>query len=700
MPASASFKIPCLLCLLSLLALISNRQAGAGNSTFFLSPAGNDSWTGTIASPDKDGTDGPFASLTAARRAIRRLREESGITDTVEVIIAGGSYTMSEPFILRPQDSGTEDFPVVYRAAPNSTPVFMGGRVISGFVRDQNGNWTVRIPEVADGKWKFEQIFVNGCRARRAKSPNTQFYSIRDVREVVLERGTGRVPQRARQFVEVDPGILQPLKTLTKSQVNRLVLSVFHKWDFTRRFIEDIDFETNTLITSGQGMKPWNSWKKGQRFQLENYLPALDEPGEWFLEETGKFYYKPYPAEKITDTEIIAPLTNKFIIFEGHPEAAEFVSDIQIEGLSFRFSNYNSPAGGFEPSQAAYTIDAAVQLDGVKNIRIRDCEIAHCGRYAVWFRRGCSYSVIENCFLHDLGAGGIRIGEGIIQNNILNRTHHITAQNNTIRDGGRLFPPAVGIWVGHSSDNLISHNEISDLYYTGISVGWRWGYEQSLAKRNIINFNHLHHLGKGLLSDMGGIYTLGPSAGTVLDHNLIHDITAYSYGGWGIYPDEGSSDLIITNNLTYRTKTGGFHQHYGKNNLLKNNIFSFSKNYQLQCTRVEDHLSFRFRNNIVVWDEGVLLDGAWKKIHVEMDSNLYWQTKEQAFTFAGLTFEQWRALGRDGHSVIADPGFIDAKNGNYKFREKEVISHIGFRPFDYLQAGPVTKNKWANSQIP
>jgi len=190
---------------------------------------------------------------------------------------------------------------------------------------------------------------------------------------------------------------------------------------------------------------------------------------------------------------------------------------------------------------------------------------------------------------------------------------------------------------------------------------------------------------------MGGIYTLGVQPGTIIRSNVFHDIAGYRYGGWGIYFDEGSTDILAENNLVYRTTHGGFHQHYGRENVVRNNIFALGRDAQIQRTRPEPHQSFTFERNIIYGREGNLLAGNFSDFHFAFDHNLYWREGGGDIRFANLSRDEWREQGMDQHSLIADPKFVAPEKGDFRLQPDSPALKLGFVPI-VPQGGPSTRS--------
>lgn len=662
----------------------------------FVAPNGNDAWSGTLPTPNRAKTDGPLATLTRARDKMRVvLKTRADRAFSPRVLVRGGFYPLNAPVVFTPQDSGlAPETPITYAAFPGEKPVFSGGERITGWKVTGKNRWETTLTDVTAGSWNFSQLYVNNERRYRPRLPKNGYYHIAgDLPATAKNAGKGydrfrfhaneiRVDWHNRGEVEVLP---------------------FHVWTMSRFRIAEVDTAERTVTFTGRtiGTPSYSSLPQGNRYLVENVREALNEPGEWYLDRvSGVLTYLARPGEDPKKSEVIAPRLPALVQLNGDASKNQFVQNIVFSGLVFAHSSWNLPPEGNSFWQAEANIPAAVSLTGARHVMFTNCAVRNTGNWAVDIGAGCQYIRLAGCEFSDLGAGGVKVGEtGFRANDDPLLTGHNTITNCLIAHGGRIHPAAIGVWIGHSPHNTIIHNDITDFYYTGISPGWSWGYGPSGAHHNIIRFNHIWKIGQGVLSDMGGIYTLGVSPGTLLDHNLIHDVRSFDYGGWGIYFDEGTMGAVATNNIAYNTKSAPFHQHYGANNLVENNIFAFGTEAQLMRTRADNGgeappeiktaPSFTLRRNIIYWREGPLLGSNWSGTNFVLESNLYWNAAGRPVAFpSSASLADWqKASGQDKNSLVADPLFVAPDKGDFRLRPGSPAAKIGFQPIDSSKAG-------------
>ncbi len=681
---------------------VTDSQPQQAEADFYVATNGDDAWSGRLPDLNAAGTDGPFATLARARDAIRQLKATEGLEGPVTVMVRGGAYYLATPVIFGPEDSGTEDCPITYMAYPGEKPVLSGGKEITGWQRGEGQLWVAEVPEVKAGQWYFRQLFVNGERRYRARLPQQGYYEVVEAAE----------PER-RAF-RYNPGDIDP----SWHNLEDVELVSLQFWTEGRFPITQIDEETHTVTLAGETWRPI-TWCKG--YYIDNVYEGLAEPGDWYLDRhTGVLYYWPLPGEDMTRAEVIAPTTEQLVCFQGDVEAQELVHHVTLCGLTFYYSTWLLPTDGFNLMQAEVPaqpggmtcgpdipfgadipqahgpVPFAVRAEGAHHLSLEDNEIAHTGAWGIELSRGCQDNRIVGNHMHDLGAGAIRVGETQKPEKEIEKACRTEISDNHIHDGCTVYLGAPGIWIGQGNHNRIAHNEIHGAFEWAISVGWDWDFTPNPARDNIIEYNHIHHLGESELGTHGVIYMLGISPGTVIRHNLIHHITG---GGFGIVLDAGCAGILVENNICHHTERG-FHFNYGcAGNLIHNNIFALTADAQTvrygdapPPGTINTNLSYQ---NIYYWKQGRLFYDKhdWPDFNTMRDYNLYFDASGQPVKFINYTFEEWKQKGLDVHSAIADPLFADPENGDFTLPPESPAFELGFKPIDLSNIGPRPQNQ-------
>jgi len=540
------------------IVLIGIGSKGLG-ADIYVATTGDDTHPGTQAKP--------LATLSRARDAVRELgKKEEG---PIHVLMREGTYPLSETLVLGPEDSGTSERPVTYASYPGEKAVVSGGKRITGWQPDAGGRW--KAGTTIDN---FRQLYVNGVRALRARGgalPGAQFHGDEGYRTTNADMAKWGNP------TDIEFG--------------------YHVvWTHTRCKVKSIRQEgPHAVVAMVQPHFMLARNKEGVRVEfpsyIENAFELLDAPGEWYLDRASDtVYYVPRPGEDMGKAEVIAPALEKLIEVRGTLERP--VHDIRFVGITFAEATWLRPSHiGHADVQANFLADPEKLLNrmgtvttvhnenikspsnivcrAAKSIRFEGCTFTRLGSGGVDFEHGSQDNVVRGCEFHDISGTAIQVGDvlkgdhhpddprAIVRNNAI--------VNNYIHDVAVEYMGGVGIFVGYTDGTTIAHNEIRNLPYSGVSVGWGWGEEDAgggapnyhqpfryktptPAKNNRIELNHIHHVMQHL-NDGAGIYTLSNQPGTLIRGNHIHDNPG-SPGG--IYLDEGSGFIEVTGNCVHK----------------------------------------------------------------------------------------------------------------------------------------------------
>ncbi|NQU51401.1 MAG: right-handed parallel beta-helix repeat-containing protein [Bacteroidetes bacterium] len=556
-------------------------------NNFYVSVNGSDSNAGT--------KEKPFASLERAKDAVQISMQKKG-EGVYSIFIDGGSYHIEKPIVFESAKFGGNN-KIIIKALTKEKPVISGGKLITSWKKNNKGIWVAQLPK--NKNWNPRELFIGGERATRARFPNQDYLRVEKVgndrrTNFFFEKGDFPIPEN----------------------VDGVELILLHDWSISRIGVKEIDSGKNNLIavdsigTKSPDFFNLDQWEKNPRYYLENAMEFLDADYEWYFSSVeGNVYLKLPENENPETSEIVVPFAESLIQIKGNENKP--IKNIHFEGITFRHCNWQIPDGGYCGVQACYIdarpksgwteIPSAIKVEWAESCSFTNCAFENLGASAVWLSTACQSCSIKNSHFNDISGNGIMIGEGrdrFIDGEVWwQKAPEQVAKSNmiencTVTKCGAQFYGAIGIWCGFTANTTIKNNEIYELPYSGISIGWEWSPNATPCRENLIEGNHIHHIMQ-ILSDGGGIYMLGLQPGSKILNNHIHDveINAGRAESNGMFLDEGITDLVVANNLIYNIAKSPLRFHKATTNLVKDNyLFCTDENPPIRynATKEED----------------------------------------------------------------------------------------------------------------
>ena len=694
----------CILCCVSLYA----------ETTFYVAKNGSDRWTGRLDQPNAAKTDGPFATLEAARDAVRILKTPSGIKGPVSVIVRKGTYTLDKTLVLTGEDSGTRDCPITYQAFPGEAVTLTGGRSVKDWRKHGDGIYAADLAAQGFTDFRYREIFFKGKRQILARYPNMDpAHPITGGFLYVDEAA----PLDTISFY-AKPGSI-PLDKWGNITQAEAAIFPYHCWDYYMTRITKADARTGFMKLR------YNSIPilPGNRFFVQNVLGALDASGEWYSDwQTGRLYFYSPAGTIPADGEVTVPVLENIVEFSGTPEAP--ITNISFSG--FRLTCAKQDAITIEGARdCRITGNSITQVGGVgvnvgylrnamKGIGLPwkkpglTSQRLHSGDRALFFSYECQRIRVVGNDIDSVGAEGIAIWG---RRNV--------ADNNHISRTGLYDRVCAGITVC-GDGNLASHNTIHDAPRDGIFVN---------GKLNTIEYNDIRQVMLSTADD--GAITLRQhdvdkgvnSKGNVIRYNLILDSIGYGtyphgthpgtgftspWCSFGIYLDAAICGVTVYGNIIARTGADCIYVQYGGDHIIENNIFVQSDKDRVQFNSMAALGTFmytdfagkykdkmapnQYKHNIFyygglntnlyqVW-HGDTND--WDRRHAQFDENLLWHKGKPISVFMDSkmnykSLDKWQGQGYDVKSIVADPLFVNAARDDYRLQPNSPAYKVGFK---------------------
>ena len=553
-------------------------------------------WISPKGSDFNDGTrQSPKATLTSALRQAREWRrtEDNRIQGGITIYMEGGTYAFYEPVFIRPEDSGTKESPTIIRSVGDEKVILSGGISINGW-KKQGKVWVADVPVFNGRPLDFRQLWVNGKKAVRARDVE-DFEKMNRICSVDEKNEILYVPAVSIRRLIDNKGNL-------KAKYAEMVLH--QMWCVANLRIRSVEVQGDSAAirfhqpeSRIQFEHPWprpmvTTDGHNSAFYLTNARELQDVPGEWYHDiDARKVYYYPREGEKMQEAEVIVPAVETLVRVEGTLDRP--VCHIRFEKITFSYTTWMRPSEkGHVPLQAGmyltdgYRIDpkmqrdylnhpldnqgwlgrpaAAVRVVAARQIDFERCRFVHIGSTGLDYEEAVQGGVVRGCLFRDIAGNGLLVGsfspaahETHLPYDPADRREVCTQQqinNCYFTEIGNEDWGCLAIAAGYVGDVNIEHNEISEVPYSGISLGWGWTQTVNCMRNNRVHANLIHHYAKHMY-DVAGIYTLGSQPKSYVTENCVHSIYKPGYvhdpNHWFyLYTDEGSSFITVRDNWT------------------------------------------------------------------------------------------------------------------------------------------------------